>query len=148
MRSLLLSLLFCASVSYAEEPASEPSPRVVITSSEITVVGPICFDANSDVITTEMSTGLTIFAQILKEQSYVKTFEIAGHAEPATEKRAAKKLAAHRARAAKSYLASQGVDPKKLVAKGYADKKPIKTGTSAAASRENRCIEIIILELK
>ena len=150
MRAALLCwLLICAKFSYAEEPTSSPTTQRIIvtpTTITITVIGAMLFDENSDAINPGTASALTLLVQIIKDLAHVKTFEISGHADPATEKRSAQKLAVRRAKAARSYLISQGVDPKRLIAKGYADKKPLKI--SAAEGSINRRVEISIAEVK
>jgi outer membrane protein OmpA-like peptidoglycan-associated protein len=141
MRALLFCLLLCPTFSYANEPI----PQIIISTS-LTISGPINFAENSDAINQTTALALTLLATSMKEQTF--SLEIAGHADPTREKRSAKKLAARRADAARTYLISQGVDPKRLLFRGYADRQPLNAGASSTESNANRRVEARLIEAK
>lgn len=55
-------------------------------------------------------------------------------------------LSTARATTVLRYLLTKGVDPEKISAAGYADTRPLRTGTSAAALARNRRVAILILD--
>lgn len=56
------------------------------------------------------------------------------------------KLSLNRANAVKTYLTNNGIDPERIVSKGYGLTQPVETNTTAAGRQKNRRVEFTILE--
>jgi outer membrane protein OmpA-like peptidoglycan-associated protein len=80
-------------------------------------------------------------ARILKEHPVLVRLEIAGH----TDSRGAHdynvQLSQDRAEAVRRYLVEKGVEPSRLVAKGYGPDQPIDTNDTVAGRQKNRRTE-------
>lgn len=54
-------------------------------------------------------------------------------------------LSQRRAMAVRSYLVAQGVDPSRLVAKGYGENYPVASNENPAGRQENRRVEMLVM---
>ncbi|GHS87016.1 hypothetical protein FACS1894201_08200 [Bacteroidia bacterium] len=72
--------------------------------------------------------------------------EVSGHTDNVGNKVSNYKLSTSRAQSVVSYLVGKGVDPTRLVAKGYADAKPIESNTTEEGRKLNRRVEFIVIE--
>jgi OOP family OmpA-OmpF porin len=68
--------------------------------------------------------------------------EIAGHTDNTGSAATNQRLSQSRAEAVQIYLASKGVAPNRMVAKGYGPTVPIAPNTSAAGRAQNRRVEL------
>jgi OOP family OmpA-OmpF porin len=55
-------------------------------------------------------------------------------------------LSQRRANAVEALLINQGVDPTRIVARGYGESYPVATNDTAAGRQQNRRVEIVILK--
>ncbi len=84
-------------------------------------------------------------AAILKKHPAVR-IEIAGHTDSDGTAERNLKLSQRRANAVKKYLISKGIDPKRLVAKGYGESKPLVKNDTAAHKQLNRRVEFKVIK--
>jgi OOP family OmpA-OmpF porin len=142
----LLALSFHGIAAPTSEPTSAPARKIVISkgSIEIVVLGPMLFEENSDTLTQGTTSALDIIAKTLIDMPNITLIEVQGYADPSTEKQQAKDLANRRAKAAKAYLTTKGVSPKRIRAKGYAATKPVSTTEQIP----NRRIEVVLKKTK
>lgn len=104
----------------------------------------ILFQANSAIILPESYADLDIVYDVVKEWGNDKV-EIAGH----TDKRSTSKekynllLSEKRAKAVADYLVKKGMDPQRLVVKGYGFSQPIAENDPATGNDANRRVEVI-----
>jgi outer membrane protein OmpA-like peptidoglycan-associated protein len=164
MRALLFSSLFIlASTSWAQDPTTPPvagpatqpvqtydrpaenRPVVVSTYCPI-IVDRVLFSRGSAAIPKEDFIVLDAIAKVLNENPTIILLEVQGHVDPTTEGLYGEKLSLKRANAAKDYLVSQGVDPERLMARGYASKLPLTNGKYAKDRAKNRRIEFEVLK--
>jgi outer membrane protein OmpA-like peptidoglycan-associated protein len=151
MRALLFSsMLLLASLAWAQAPDSQPTALPpasqpvqsyakpeVITRRAI-IVDRVLFSRGNATIALEDYAVLDEIALELNTRPDIILFEIQGHADPTTEGLYADKISLKRAKAAKEYLVSQGVDPERLEARGYAGRLPLTNGKSAKERAKNR----------
>jgi len=81
----------------------------------------------------------------LKNKPSVK-IEIAGHTDNVGNKQDNKQLSQERAQVVKNYLLENGIDEKRLRAKGYGESEPIATNDTPEGRQQNRRTEVRILE--
>ena len=84
---------------------------------------------------------------MLKQNSQVRRVEIQGHT--AITRRNRERLAPlsqKRADAVRDYLIERGIQPNRLVARGYGYKRPIADNGTAEGRAANRRVEFVILE--
>jgi outer membrane protein OmpA-like peptidoglycan-associated protein len=102
------------------------------------------FEFNSDKLTQSAKDNLDQFAKaLLDPQLKGQKFEIDGHTDATGAEEYNLGLSERRANAVVAYLASQGLDPANLVAKGFGKTKP---RVADPFSPENRRVETHLLE--
>jgi outer membrane protein OmpA-like peptidoglycan-associated protein len=107
----------------------------------------IQFDTNSAVIKTDSFPILdNAVASITREFAAFPTItiEVAGHTDNVGGDPANQQLSQSRSQAVLDYLASKGVDAKRLTAKGYGATKPIADNNTEIARATNRRIELTV----
>jgi outer membrane protein OmpA-like peptidoglycan-associated protein len=72
--------------------------------------------------------------------------EVAGHTDITGPMALNQRLSLERAQAVKAYLARQGVEPSRMVARGYGPDEPIATNATVAGRAQNRRVELKLLE--
>ncbi len=83
--------------------------------------------------------------QLLKVNPDVKV-EIAGHTDSVGRASSNFRLSDARANAVRNYLVEHGIEPSRLIAKGYGETKPIATNATKEGRAKNRRIEFIIIK--
>ena len=68
--------------------------------------------------------------------------EVGGHTDNTGSAKTNTRLSGQRAAAVEKYLESKGIDPDRLVSKGYGPDKPVADNTSKAGRAENRRVEL------
>jgi outer membrane protein OmpA-like peptidoglycan-associated protein len=71
--------------------------------------------------------------------------EVAGHTDNVGSDDANRKLSDDRARAVKEYLIAQGVQPERIVSKGYGESKPVATNNTDEGRQLNRRVDFTIV---
>jgi outer membrane protein OmpA-like peptidoglycan-associated protein len=71
--------------------------------------------------------------------------EVGGHTDSTGSAKTNTRLSAQRAAAVEKYLESKGIDPDRLVSKGYGPDKPVADNKTKAGRAENRRVELIPL---
>jgi OOP family OmpA-OmpF porin len=72
--------------------------------------------------------------------------EIAGHTDITGSRALNSRLSLERAQAVEVYLAQKGVEPSRMVSRGYGPDEPIATNATAAGRAQNRRVELRRLE--
>jgi outer membrane protein OmpA-like peptidoglycan-associated protein len=102
----------------------------------------IYFDTDQAFVRPESGATLTEVANLLKAQPGLRV-EVGGHTDNTGEKAHNMELSKARAEAVVAALVSQhGIDPKRLVAKGYGASKPVADNDSTAGKAKNRRVEL------
>jgi OOP family OmpA-OmpF porin len=71
--------------------------------------------------------------------------EISGHTDSTGVRTRNIALSQARAQAVRAYLASQGVTPDRMVAKGYGPDRPVATNKTPAGRQQNRRVELNLI---
>jgi outer membrane protein OmpA-like peptidoglycan-associated protein len=83
---------------------------------------------------------------VMKGHGEIILLEVQGHTDDKGAADQNRVLSQKRAEAVMKYLASKGVDPKRLTAKGYGPDHPITFNTTAAGRQKNRRVEFRIVD--
>jgi len=102
----------------------------------------ILFDTGSDVIKPESGPTLRSILAILVEDPGLR-FSIEGHTDNQGSDKVNGPLSEKRAAAVKVWLVSQGVEDKRLTAKGFGASKPIDSNDTAEGRANNRRVEFV-----
>lgn len=89
---------------------------------------------------------LNQIAKILQEHKEIAAVSIEGHTDNVGTAAYNQRLSQARAEAVRAYLIKQGVEPDRLVAKGFGFSRPLATNTTDEGREQNRRVEFHILE--
>jgi outer membrane protein OmpA-like peptidoglycan-associated protein len=105
----------------------------------------ILFDFNKATLRPESYPVLDSIAQVLKENPTV-VVEIGGHTDTRGSFRYNLRLSQARANSVREYLLQKGIEPNRLIAKGYGEMRPlVKPERTEADYQKNRRVEFRIL---
>jgi OmpA-OmpF porin, OOP family len=119
---------------------------VVVTAKEIRITQQIQFEFNKATIKGDVSFKiLDEITQILKDNPKI-SLEIQGHTDNVGSAAYNEKLSQSRADSVRAYLVAHGIDPGRLVSKGYGLNKPLVPNNSEANRALNRRVQFIRTE--
>jgi OmpA-OmpF porin, OOP family len=122
-------------------PAECPTPKATTVTRFDLLVN---FEFNSDELTQAAKENLDQFAKaLLDPRLNGEKFEIDGHTDAVGAEQYNQGLSERRANAVVSYLASKGLDPSLLIAKGFGKTRP---RVANPYSAENRRVETHLME--
>ncbi len=101
----------------------------------------VTFESGKSALKSDSYTVLDIVAASLVANPNIR-IEIAGHTDNTGSAAVNTRLSQARADAVRAYLASKGVAPDRMVAKGYGPTVPVATNTTAAGRAQNRRVEL------
>jgi outer membrane protein OmpA-like peptidoglycan-associated protein len=101
----------------------------------------VTFETAKSALRPESYTVLDVVAQSLIDNPEIR-IEIAGYTDNTGTTLVNVRLSQARAEAVQAYLASHGVNPSRMIAKGYGAASPIATNTTAAGRGQNRRVEL------
>ncbi|MET3615870.1 outer membrane protein OmpA-like peptidoglycan-associated protein [Rhizobium aquaticum] len=107
----------------------------------------ITFPTDQDAVKAEFYPTLNSVAIVLKK--FDKTLiDVNGHTDSTGSHQHNQDLSQRRAISVANYMASQGVDPRRMSAVGFAETQPIASNASEAGRAQNRRVEIQISPLR
>jgi OOP family OmpA-OmpF porin len=118
-------------------PDTPPPPTVL---QYIGTIPGVKFEPEKTELTPASLTVLDGAAAVLRDNPTVK-LEIAGYTDNSGDAARNQDLSQKRAEAVKTYLASKGIDPTRLTAKGYGQDTPLADNATAEGREKNRRIE-------
>jgi outer membrane protein OmpA-like peptidoglycan-associated protein len=130
-----------------------PLRAVVVTKTEVRIRDQIFFRFNSATILPKSFQILNEVAKTLRAFPNIREVEIQGHTDDVGGRRFNLRLSQKRAEAVRRYLVRKGVSPKRLVARGYGEERPLRLvdrrRMSKAELREaralNRRVQFVIV---
>ena len=84
----------------------------------------------------------------LKSHPELKALEVQGHADEVGDPGYNQELSARRAQSVATWLVARGVSPARLAVKGYGSARPAASGTADDQRRQNRRVEVVVLEAR
>ncbi|HEY0743158.1 MAG TPA: OmpA family protein [Chryseosolibacter sp.] len=114
------------------------------TEGTVAILQNIFFDVDKYELKGKSKTELEKISRFLADNRNVRV-EISGHTDNVGSVAYNKQLSEKRAQAVYEYLVKNGVDPKRLVPKGYGSEKPVSTNENEVGRQANRRIEFKII---
>ncbi len=118
---------------------------VVVQKKKIVIKKQIQFEFDSATIKPESYVVLDSVAEAMLQNPGITLVEIQGHTDDKGENDYNLDLSQRRADSCREYLIAVGVDPDRLIAKGYGETKPIAPNVTAKGRTKNRRVEFHIL---
>ncbi len=130
------------------EPEEEPEERVEVKEESIEISEMVQFRSGSAELMPESEKLLGEVADALKEHPEILRIRVEGHTDSRAGSRFNRKLSRARARSVRKFLIEQGVEGRRLVARGYGEKDPIESNKSPEGRYKNRRVAFKILKRK
>lgn len=128
-----------------EEPPPPP-PRVVVKDNKVEIGEKIQFEVAKATILPQSFSLMDEITDTIKKNPQIKKLSIEGHASSEGDAARNTKLSDERAKAVMKYIVDKGVEPARLVAKGFGAKKPIADNATEEGKEKNRRVEFVIVE--
>lgn len=122
-----------------------PVPLSPITIGAKISLRNIFFETNSFKLKNESKYELIKLKEFLKSNPNVR-IEISGHTDNVGADAANQTLSSNRAKSVYDYIIKQGIEPTRLVFKGYGKSQPIETNSTETGRSKNRRTEIKIIQ--
>ncbi len=122
------------------------APEIVLESGHIHIRGKVQFPLNSAELLPKNQKLLDQLARLLRENPDIELVQIEGHTDNTGENAFNQQLSEKRAEVVKQALVERGVDPKRLVTKGFGKSRPIAPNDTEAGRAKNRRVELKVLE--
>lgn len=123
----------------------EPINLEGCATGEAVVLKGVNFQVNSSRLTANSKVILNQVADSLAAAPAMKV-EIGGHTDAQGSDSFNTKLSDRRAQSVKDYLIARGIDPSRLVSKGYGESQPVDTNETGEGRELNRRVEMKVLE--
>jgi len=107
------------------------------------IASKIYFETNSDTLKEISKKELDILVDILQLNSMIN-IDIQGHADNIGTPANNMELSQKRANTVRQYLIEKGIDPARIVAKGYGETKPVDANSTEIGKAKNRRVELIL----
>jgi outer membrane protein OmpA-like peptidoglycan-associated protein/Tol biopolymer transport system component len=141
-------LFYSENIALQNQSATDPLiievPLYPIQAGRKVVLKNIFFDVDLYALKPESKVELDKLATLLKNNPLL-SIEVSGHTDNTGNKQKNIILSNNRAIAVKEYLITQGIEQKRLLAKGYGDTQPIADNKTEAGRTSNRRTEFKIL---
>lgn len=129
------------------EPPPPPEPkRVTVKQDKIEIGEKILFDFDLATIRPESHGLLDEIVAVIRDNPQIRKISIEGHTDSEGSDAHNMKLSEARAKAVRTYLTEHGIEPGRLVAKGFGETKPIADNGTPKGRDENRRVEFLIVE--
>ena len=126
-------------------PADAAPPKiVVVTMGELPILQHVFFAKSKAALVKENMPMVDEIAAIMKASPQIERVEVGGHA--SLDEHGAQSLSEKRANAVIEKIVAAGIDPKRLVAKGYAATQPLDDNKTDEGRAKNRRVEFRVLE--
>ena len=129
------------------DPKKHGCPKAIVTGNEIRIMERVEFDTGKSTIRKESKDGvLTAVLEILKKYEDIELVSVEGHTDNRGVKYLNLKLSQARASAVVKWLVDNGIDRRRLTAKGFGQEHPLTTNDNEEGRQTNRRVEFIILK--
>jgi outer membrane protein OmpA-like peptidoglycan-associated protein len=133
---------------YQEEdgcPDTAPQ-RVIVQKEKIVITEKVFFETGKAIIRDISFELLNEVAKVINENPRITRIQVEGHTDSDGSDTYNLKLSQSRAESVVAFLVAAGVDPARLVAKGFGESLPIDTNGHTEGKAKNRRVEFTILE--
>ncbi|MEO6601020.1 MAG: OmpA family protein [Polyangiaceae bacterium] len=118
--------------------------RVLLTATELKISQPVHFEQDSPVIAADSESLLDEVADALGSNPRITHIEIQGHTDNSGNPEHNQSLSEARANAVLDWLASHGIDPQRMSARGYGQDRPLSPNVTPQGHARNRRIQFVI----
>jgi OOP family OmpA-OmpF porin len=122
----------------AELQAKETERGLVLT------LGDVLFESNQAELRADAMRTLYPLVTLLKERPQ-RSIVIEGHTDSSGAESYNQELSQERATAVREFLVSNGINPERIMARGYGEAHPVAANNTEAGRQENRRVEVIVL---
>jgi outer membrane protein OmpA-like peptidoglycan-associated protein len=129
-----------------DDPVRNGCPIVRIEGGQIRIREQVKFKTDSAVILKESDYILQGVVKILKETPEIKKMRVEGHTDTQGKPAHNKRLSQKRAASVVKWLVKHGVAKKRLTSAGFGQDRPIATNQTEDGRRENRRVELHIVD--
>ena len=130
-----------------KDPKTNGCPRARITAQGvIEILEQVEFEVGTAKIHAASSALIEEVAGIFKKHPDITRVEVQGHTDNDGNRIANRVLSQQRADAVKKALVAQGVEARRLIAKGYGAEQPLVDNTTAEGRAKNRRVQFVVLE--
>lgn len=116
-----------------------------VSESNVYRLDNVYFDTDKATLRASSHEALDHLVEVLEMKPDMK-IEIAGHTDNRGDDQYNLNLSQNRAENVKKYLVEQGIDPKRIRAKGYGEAEPIESNSTEEGRQKNRRTEVRVLE--
>jgi OOP family OmpA-OmpF porin len=141
MLALMVALIFSFGLAPAQQSSSASSIEAEINKTGGALVYGITFGEGSASLQTGSDKVLQQIAMLMRDHTDWR-FEVQGHTDGSGPAGSNMKLSRQRADAVVEWLVTRGVQPERLVAKGYGDTRPVSTQPTAEARVLNSRVQL------
>lgn len=120
-------------------------PRVIVRGQRIILRSQVSFATGSNEILPNSEPLLLEVADVLLRDPSLELIEIQGHTDSRGERELNMKLSQSRAEAVREWLVGHGVEPMRLIARGYGPTRPIVPNITAHNRARNRRVQFRIM---
>ena len=119
---------------------------VVIRNGQIVILQPVFFATNRDLILRPSFRVLGAVAAALRAQPEMRRVGVEGHTDNVGTDEANMSLSQRRAQSVTTWLTQHGIEPSRVVPRGYGPSRPIVPNTTSSGRAANRRVEFHILQ--
>jgi len=129
------------------DPTKNGCPTSVrVTETEVIILQQVQFDTNKATIKKVSDTLLDEVSEVFREHPEILKIEVQGHTDTRGLPKSNQALSQARAESVKNALIQRGINPERLVPKGYGQDKPIGDNGTDAGRQMNRRVQFVIIE--
>lgn len=140
----LMLMFLSASATADAAPAPNKIGLAKISADQIVLGERVRFEFDSDALKRDSTPVLRDVAQLLREHPEITRIEVRGHTDSQGDAGYNKGLSQDRADEVARFLINNGVEPSRIVTRGFGESRPVVAGTSERAHALNRRVEFII----
>lgn len=133
-----------------EEKESEveetPKKRVSVTDEKIEILERVQFEVNEAELLSESKQLLDEVAAIMNRHPEITKLRVEGHTDSTGDRQQNMELSEQRAQSVRTYLIEQGIEAKRLTARGFGPTSPIADNDTEEGRLQNRRVEFRIIE--
>lgn len=133
-------------VDDADGCPDEGDSAVRLSGDRIEILERVHFDTARATIKKRSHSVLEQVAAVMKANKDIRLLRVQGHTDSRGDERDNLELSQQRAVSVKEFLIEQGVDAKRLSARGYGESHPIADNRTSAGRADNRRVEFHIIE--
>lgn len=123
--------------------------KAALRNKKIEIDEKVQFEVNQAIIKPESDELLEDVAQVMRDNPHVKKIAIEGHASADGDDGQNLKLSDARAKAVMAHLVAKGkIDPSRLTAEGFGEKRPIADNNTEEGREKNRRVEFNVVDDK